>query len=372
VVEVALGGLKSAAASITLAFDLVPLDSGDPMFRSLTRTTRMLSGGGLAAAVALVSVAPYGPAAATALGAGALVPASASAAVAAVVLDPSAPIDVAAYPGSLAWLRPDPAPTSNLQGGGLSKHTKLVVRSNGTAAVLPARVSAKTYQLGLGSGIQDELCVVLVTPRGLATVSLGNPAKPRLVPGTRPGDHSPGLRHGVLSFARRVNGVDTLQIGSLRSSNHHVLWSAPHGADIVDTTLGARERIAFQTIKTDASGTTRYVLNSIRRGHAPHELIALAASEGADNADVQGMGRATLAADGTRISVSRYTAIGPNDTTDFSLRDGRKLSSHRNTQLPYHYIELPLGREGAAAVTVAGPDDAEDQSSNWALHLLPN
>ena len=83
------------------------------------------------------------------------------------------------------------------------------------------------------------------------------------------------------------------------------------------------------------------------------------------------MGRATLAADGTRLTVSRYTAIGPNDTTDFSLRDGRKLSSHRNTRLPFHYVELPLGREGAAAVTVAGPDDAEEQSSDWALRLLP-
>ena len=175
----------------------------------------------------------------------------------------------------------------------------------------------------------------------------------------------------MLSFARRVNGVDTLQIGSLRSSNHRVVWRAARGARIVDTTLGARERIAFETIKTDASGTTRYVLSSISHGRAPRQLIALAASEGGDNADVQGMGRATLAADGTRLTVSRYTAIGPNDTTDFSLRDGRMLSSHRNTSLPFHYVELPLGREGAAAVTVAGPDDAEEQSSDWALRLLP-
>lgn len=338
------------------------------MFRSLTRTTRKLRGGGpAAAAVALVSVSTYGSAAAAAL-----VPASAAAAPTAVVLDPIAPLDVAAYPGSLAWLRPDPAPRSNLQGGGLSKHAKLVIRSNGTATVPATKVPAKTYQLALGTGTRDELRVVLVTPRGLATVSLAHPAKPRLVPGTRPGDQSPGLRHGVLSFARRVNRVVTLQIGSLRSSNHHVLWRAARGADIVDTTLGAGERIAFQTVKTDASGTTRYVLSSISRGHAPRKLIALAAGEGADNADVQGMGRATLAADGTRLTVSRFTAIGPNDTTDFSLRDGRKLSSHRNTRLPFHYVELPLGREGAAAVTVAGPDDGEEQSSDWALRLLPN
>ena len=307
---------------------------------------------------------------AAALGAAVLVPASAGAAPPAVVLDPIAPIDVAAYSGSLAWLRPDPPPASNDEAGA-SKHAKLVTRSNGTATVLATKVPAKTAALAFGTGTRDELCVVLVTPAGLATVSLAHPAKPRLVPGTRPGDHAPGLRHGVLSYARRINGVETLQLGSLRSSDHDLVFTAARGADIVDTTLGARQRIAFQTVKTDASGTTRYQLSSISRGRTARKLIALAASEGGDNADIQGMGRATLGTDGTRISVSRYTATGPNDTTDFSLRDGRELSSHPNNRLPLHYVELPLGREGAAAVTVAGRDDGEDQPSDWALHLLP-
>jgi hypothetical protein len=292
-----------------------------------------------------------------------------------VVLDALPPLDVAAYGDALAWLRPVP-----VAGEANVSHAVLVVRDDEGASprVLDVRIPKRTEGVALGTDRRGASMVILSAAAGLYVLPADGTAAPRRLPGTRRSDGHPGLRNGLLSFARteRVSGRrrSTVRLGALSRRGSRVIWRGAPRTLVEDTAIGAGPTVAFETFRGVRHGSVEYV-RTIRPGHASRKLLRQPNGELAP----AGLGKATVSTDGRRVSATRWASEGhANDLTTFSLPARRRLSRTGLARVGNGYVELPLQSGGRAAFAVAGEDCAIPNSADpdWTsdpchLYLIP-
>jgi hypothetical protein len=315
-----------------------------------------------------------------------------------VMIDAAPPAAVAAYGGTLAWIR-------RTSGGGAS----LVVRSGPAAPrVVVASLPRRADQLTLGTDAQGQVTAVLTAaPQHrtlLYAVALdGDDAAHRLpVDRGRSWYYAPGLRDGRLSFIRRDQaGADTdgygrtrVMLGSLTSAHARTIRTFRHFLRTDEQTAvaaGARVLLVHGNATDEScppfpcSSSSAQIGRLITFTGGGHVRILLTdrvtVHSHLDNIGASGFGPLVLSGSGRRVAVSRWAARsdpdtnatmhGPRDLVTLDLTTGRAT---RQASPGDFDIALPLLGQGFAVYEgrrcelCTGPAPAPDNTG--ALRLL--
>lgn len=222
--------------------------------------------------------------------------------------------------------------------------TSLVVREPGKAPrTVAQKLPAHTSDLAIGSDAKGRSTVVLVagpkaSPRLWSLPADGSAAPTTLdVPHGTGGEDAPGLRHGVLTYAKteKVRGRtgSTIHLGHLRSKRTvRVFDGAPH-SEIESTVPTANDGVAF--VRSDTkSEWGAYDLRIMRVGHSSKQLERTAGGGAAE----AGFGPLVVTPGGTKLEATRWTDDQRShawDVTTYAAPSGKQLSRHHPSEDEY-------------------------------------
>lgn len=270
-----------------------------------------------------------------------------------VTLDPVAPVALAADGPRLAWVR-------DLGRGARA----LVVRDAPDAAerVVVPRLRMRVARLAVGTDAAGRPTAVLATggdvdpsisaeapaSGALFAVRLDGRGGVRRLPasGPRGAEVAPGLRRGVLSFARveRIGRrpVMTLRVGALHRASSRVLWHGSPDRPVIATAVGAGRRVVFTTHSSPGEVNV-WNLRVARPGATTRNLERLPSGFNTN----AGYGPITTDATGTAVAVSRWRSNGYGGVLSrHDLRTGRRTGTRSFDELD---LAVPLGDRGIAA-----------------------
>lgn len=281
-----------------------------------------------------------------------------------VVLDPTPPLDVAAYGNTLAWLRPTDA---------RGTHAQLVVRdAAGTVRVvgqpLPAHANDLTIGLDRPGGALTAVVATASTQaavpvrtrparRGvLYRLPLDGSAAPQRLSVSRPGTDlaAPGLLRGRLTFGQRERLSEgtrwTVRLGSLASSRTRLVSRGDDDTAIASTTPAAKGRVAYVT--TTRNRTTTGAALALRLLQPGHRSSVVSRTD-YGGASESGFGPLTVSAEGGRLTASRWTVAGAHrhDLTTWALPSRRVVSTA--TWSPAEQRVVPVADAGDPAAFLA-------------------
>lgn len=311
----------------------------------------------------------------------ALVPSAAHAADP-VVLDPTPPLDVAAYGNTLAWLRPTDAKDTRAQ---------LVVRdAAGTVRVVDQRLPAHANDLAIGLDRPGgTLTAVVATASTKAAVPVrSRPARrgalyrvpldgstaPQRLAVSRAGTDlaAPGLLRGRLTFGQRERLSEgtrwTVRVGSITSSRAQRVSRGDVDTAIASTTPAAKGRVAYVT--TTRNRTTTGAALALRLLQPGHRSAVVSRTD-YGGASESGFGPLTVSAEGGRLTASRWTVAGAHrhDLTTWALPSRRVLSTAKWSPASQRVVPVADGGDPRALLALFGGPSADGGTQG--LELRP-